>query len=137
MVYTNHQLIDKDNKDLGLGGRCKIPYSSERLLIDFMTFEFRLIRTEIYNKIGGIDLEISHVQDYDMCLKISEVTEIYHHPESLYYYRVHPKMISQIEKNIVTLNAAQAIRNALERRGLNNLYKLNVNDKSQFRLMYK
>ena len=77
MVYTDYHSIDPIGRDLGLGTRCQIPYSKERLLIDFMTFHFRLIRWEIYDAIGGIDLAFTQAQDYDMCLKISEVTEIY------------------------------------------------------------
>ncbi|MDY6896854.1 MAG: glycosyltransferase, partial [Cyanobacteriota bacterium] len=41
LVYTDYLLIDKDNKVLGEGTRCQIPYSKDRLLVDFMTFHFR------------------------------------------------------------------------------------------------
>jgi glycosyltransferase involved in cell wall biosynthesis len=44
MVYTNYITMDEGGKQAGLGKRCSIPYSKERLLIDFMTFHFRLIR---------------------------------------------------------------------------------------------
>jgi glycosyltransferase involved in cell wall biosynthesis len=135
MVYTDHHLIDQSGRDLGLGVRCQIPYSRERLLIDFMTFHFRLIRQEIYNLVGGIDLEFHQAQDYDLCLKISEVTEIYHHPQPLYYYRVHPKMISQTQKADVTACAAMAVRNALVRRGLSDRYSLNVTSDARFKIV--
>lgn len=134
MVYTDHRLIDESGKDLGLGARCQIPYSSERLLLDFMTFHFRLIRREIYNKIGGIDIEILHVQDYDICLKISEIAEIYHHPQPLYFYRVHSTMISQTQRADLTANAAKAVSNALVRRGLSDRYRLNVTPDGRFRI---
>jgi glycosyltransferase involved in cell wall biosynthesis len=135
MVYTDHRLIDSDGRDLGLGARCHIPYSKERLLIDFMTFHFRLIRWEIYARVGGIDVAVPYVQDYDLCLKISEVTEIYHHPQPLYYYRVHPTMISQTQKNNVTTSAAKAVRNALVRRGLSDRYRLDVTTDDRFKIV--
>jgi glycosyltransferase involved in cell wall biosynthesis len=135
MVYTNHSLIDERGKVLGLGVRCQIPYSKERLLIDFMTFHFRLIRWTIYDRVGGIDLTVPYVQDYDLCLKISEVTEIYHHPQPLYYYRVHPTMISQAQKTDVTACAAKAVRNALVRRDLSDLYRLDVIDGNKFKIV--
>ena len=134
MVYTDHRLIDENGRNLGLGARCQIPYSPERLLIDFMTFHFRLIRREIYNKIGGIDIEIPHVQDYDICLKISEVAEIYHHPQPLYDYRIHSTMISQTQRAEVTVGAATAVRNALVRRGLSDRYRLNVSPDGRFKI---
>jgi glycosyltransferase involved in cell wall biosynthesis len=134
MVYTNHRLIDRDGSNLGLGARCQIPYSRERLLIDFMTFHFRLIRREIYNAIGGIDLKFIQAQDYDVCLKISEVTEIYHYPQPLYFYRVHPKMISQTQKSDVISYAAMAVRNALVRRGLSDRYLLTITSDNRFKL---
>lgn len=134
MVYTDHRLIDESGRNLGLGARCQIPYSPERLLIDFMTFHFRLIRREIYDKVGGIDVEISHVQDYDMCLKISEIAEICHHPQPLYHYRVHPTMISHTQRVEVTAGAAQAVRNALVRRGLIDRYRLNVSPDGRFKI---
>ena len=135
MVYTDHTLIDDRGKDLGLGARCQIPYSKERLLIDFMTFHFRPIRREVYDRVGGIDVSVPHVQDYDLCLKISEVTEIYHLPQSLYYYRVHPTMISQTQKNDLTRSAANAVRNALGRRGLSDRYRLDIVEGDRFKLV--
>jgi glycosyltransferase involved in cell wall biosynthesis len=135
MVYTDHWIVDAGGKDLGLGARCQIPYSKERLLIDFMTFHFRLIRREIYDLVGGIDLNFPQAQDYDICLKISEVTEIYHHPQPLYYYRVHPETISQSQKAKQTERAATAVRNALLRRGLIDLYRLDIVDGDRFKIV--
>lgn len=134
MVYTNHRLIDPQNRDLGLGARCQIPYSPERLLIDFMTFQFRLIRREIYDRVGGIDVEFIQAQDYDICLKIAEVTEIFHCPQSLYAYRVHPTMISQLQRTDVTTCSAKAVRNALVRRGLSDRYCLHVSTDGRFKI---
>jgi glycosyltransferase involved in cell wall biosynthesis len=134
MVYTDYHSIDPIGRDLGLGTRCQIPYSKERLLIDFMTFHFRLIRWEIYDAIGGIDLAFTQAHDYDVCLKISEVTEIYHYPQPLYYYRLHPTMVSRIQQTVVVACAAMAVRNALVRRGLSDRYRLNVTPDNRFKL---
>ena len=135
MVYTDHSLIDERGHTLGLGARCQIPYSKERLLIDFMTFHFRLIRREIYDLVGGIDLDFPQAQDYDICLKISEVTEIYHLQQPFYYYRIHPDTISQSQNARQTERAATAVRNALVRRGLSDRYRLNVTEGDRFRIV--
>jgi glycosyltransferase involved in cell wall biosynthesis len=135
MVYTNHWIIDQQSRVLGLGLRCGTPYSPGRLLIDFMTFHFRLIRREIYYLVGGIDLEFPQAQDYDICLKISEVTKIYHLPQALYYYRIHPGTISQSQQQQQTERAANAVRNALVRRGLSNQYYLEITAENRFKIV--
>ncbi len=135
MVYTNHWIVDEQGKVLGLGARCQIPYSPNRLLIDFMTFHFRLIRREIYDLVGGIDLEFPQAQDYDICLKISEVTTIAHLQQPLYYYRTHPDTISQAQRSKQVERSSTAIRNALVRRGLADRYRLDVIDGDQFQIV--
>lgn len=118
MVYTNYLVIDKDNKIKRLGRLCHIPYSKSRLLSYFMTFHFRLFRRSVYDRVGGVDPEYSCNQDYDFCLKISEVTEIFHLKQPLYYYRRHFQSMSgqyRIQQNEY---AKKAIARALERRGL-------------------
>ena len=78
LVYTNYNLIDEQGRDCGLGKLCRTPYSKEQLLVDFMTFHFRLIRRSVYDRVGGVDDSLASAEDYDLCLKLSEVTEIYH-----------------------------------------------------------
>jgi glycosyltransferase involved in cell wall biosynthesis len=135
MVYTDHAIVDDRGSILGLGARCQIPYSKERLLIDFMTFHFRLLRREIYDLVGGIDLDFPQAQDYDLCLKISEIAEIYHHRQVLYYYRSHPDTISASQKAQQTERAATAVRNALVRRGLSHRYRLDVTEGGRFKIV--
>jgi glycosyltransferase involved in cell wall biosynthesis len=135
MVYTNHWIVDEQGKILGLGARCQIPYSPNRLLIDFMTFHFRLIRREIYDLVGGIDLEFPQAQDYDICLKISEVATIDHLQQPLYYYRTHPDTISQAQKSKQIERSSAAIRNALVRRGLADHYRLDIIEGDRFQIV--
>jgi hypothetical protein len=67
-------------------------------------------------------------------LKISEVTEIYHHRQPLYYDRVHPETISQSQQARQTERAATAVRNALVRRGLSDRYCFNVTSDNRFKI---
>jgi glycosyltransferase involved in cell wall biosynthesis len=134
MVYTDYWIMSEIGQALDLGTRCKIPYSKERLLIDFMTFNFRLMRWEVYDLVGGIDLDFPQAQDYDICLKISEVTDIYHLQQPLYYYRQHQSSISHSQKSAQTERSATSVRNALIRRGLSNTCELNVSEKGRFLL---
>ena len=124
MVYTNHSLIDENSDDLGPGKRCKIPYSKERLLLDFMTFHFRLMRTSVFWGVGGINPSFNAAQDYDLCLRLSEQTDVHHIPVSLYSYRVHSQSISQARQFEQIQCSYEAIEQALVRRNLSDKYEL-------------
>jgi len=89
IIYTKCHVIYEHCAVKGLSKRCQIPYSRDRLLLDFMTFHFRLIRRSVYDEVGGVDTSFMAAQDYDLCLKLSEVTEIKHLDKPLYLYRNH------------------------------------------------
>ena len=55
MVYTDHVVIDEHSKVKEYGKRSLTPYSRERILTNFMTFHFRLIRRSVYDQVGGVD----------------------------------------------------------------------------------
>ena len=134
MVYTNYDEIDECGRYIRAGRRCSIPYSKERMLIDFMTFHFRLIRRSVYEAVGGIDLDLLHCEDYNLCLKISEIAEIYHLAEFLYSYRLHAGMVSYTERDVQKDSAVAAVRKALVRRGMSDRYYLEVTG-WQFRIL--
>jgi glycosyltransferase involved in cell wall biosynthesis len=137
MVYTNYLVIDPYDQIQGLGQRCQIPYSKTRLLVDFMTFHFRLMRRSFYDQVGGIDTQFTYAQDYDLCLKLSEVTDINHLERPLYYHRNHSQSISQ-EKRVEQIGfAQQAVNDAMIRRGLADRYELDVQIIGQFALKQK
>jgi glycosyltransferase involved in cell wall biosynthesis len=132
MVYSDYLLIDEHNQSKDIGARCQIPYSKQRLLVDFMTFHFRLLRREVYDRVGGIDLDFQSAEDYDLCLKVSEVTQIHHLQVALYYYREHSDSISQLGLQAQTEYSGQAVRNALIRRGLADRYQLSIDPSGRF-----
>ncbi|WP_192924989.1 glycosyltransferase [Sodalinema gerasimenkoae] len=129
MVYSDYLDIDSQGNSLGLGYRCRIPYSRDRLLTDFITFHFRLIRRDIYNQAGGIDPAFEYAEDYDLCLRISELTDIYHLPEPLYHYRHHSDNASRSQASLQQARSQCAINNALRRRGLQDTLQLQVQDR--------
>ncbi|MGB3651370.1 MAG: glycosyltransferase [Rivularia sp. (in: cyanobacteria)] len=126
LVYTDHLLIDKDNKVLGKGSRCHIPYSKDRLLVDYMVFHFRLMRREVFEQAGGINEDSGLVPDYDLCLRLSEITEVHHLKQPLYYYRKHSGNISQNKRVEVIYDSQNAIARALQRRELDRDYEIKV-----------
>lgn len=131
LVYTNYHVIDENGQDRGLGYRCHIPYSNDRLLIDFMTFHFRLLRRCVYEQVGGINPAFERAEDYDLCLRLAEVTTVHHLERSLYYHRRHAGNVTNRQLEMIYW-AYKASSQALKRRGLNKHYKLTLNLKGQF-----
>ncbi|XGV98383.1 MAG: CHAT domain-containing protein [Leptolyngbya sp. BL-A-14] len=126
MVFTDYWDVDRDDRVLGYGRRCQIPYSKERLLLDFMTFHFRLLRRSVFEAVGGIADSLDYVEDYDLCLRLSEVTEVHHVAQPLYYYRHHPGNASRQWRAEQILRSQSVIQRALQRRGLDKQFELQV-----------
>jgi glycosyltransferase involved in cell wall biosynthesis len=137
MVYTDHHIIDAQGNLQGYGHRCQIPYSKDRLLIDFMTFHFRLIRRESFEQAGGINPYFEAAIDYDLCLRLSEVTQIKHLRMPLYEYRVHPQSMSGQGLDRQVQYAKAAVEQAIHRRGLSKAYRLEVSPDATFTLHRK
>lgn len=135
VVYTQHLMIDENNQPKGLGYRSTIPFDKDRLLVEFMTLAFRLIRKDCYHAVGGLDPSLPAAPDYDLCLKLSEVTEFRRIDEPLYLYRVHPGMISKARRAEQLAASRLAVERALTRRGLDATYRLDVDAAGQFRLV--
>jgi len=135
MVYTQHRYLSSDGELGEIGPSCLKPYSPRQLLTDFMTFHFRLMRRDAFDQAGGLNTELPYAHDYDLCLRLSEVTEIGHIPEPLYHYRVGGDSIST-DKRFEQIECAQrAVEDALQRRGMTDQYELSVRLRSTFRLL--
>jgi filamentous hemagglutinin family protein len=132
LVYTDYIDIDKNGNVMGYGKRCHIPYSKERLLLDFMTFHFRLMRREVFERVGGFDESCLYAQDYDLCLKLSEVTQVRHINKPLYYYRSHLENISHQHQLKQAQYSCKAIRKAIQRRGLAGHFQVTLQILSRF-----
>ena len=135
MVYTNHIDMDAQGNPKGLGYRCQIPYRPHRLLIDMLTFHFRLLRQSVFEKVGGINAEMECAEDYDLCLKVEEVSKIFHLEQPLYFYRLNPQGITHQQNALQRQASEWAVNQALERRGLAQTYRLICEqDTGKFRL---
>ena len=135
IVYTDCLTIDEKTQVKGLGHRSQIPYSPDRLLVDFMTFHFRLFRHQLYDRIGGINSEFNRAEDYDFCLRLSEITQFYHLNKPLYYYRQHSAHTVEQQLDQI-IESQSAISQALHRRGLSERFELEVDIVSRF-FLYK
>ena len=127
--YSKYSVIDDNGELINAGVKCDIPYTSSRMLVDFITFQFRLIPSEWYYFVGGVDDSFTYAYDYDLCLRLSEKIIPVHIPVDLYGYRRHSQTIGLMhtkEQDRFTLLAAN---NALKRRGLDKDYEILRTDK--------
>jgi len=110
LCYTHHNLIDSDGNPLGESIDCQAPYTPLRLLTGFMVRHFRLIRMTAYASAGGINPTLPAAIDYDLCLRLSEVTKFCCLPEVHYSYRLHDDRVTvQLrDEQIATARASQA-----------------------------
>lgn len=126
MVYTNYQDINEFGKIVSVGWRCSYEYSKDALLTIFMTFHFRLIKKTVFDQVGGFDTKFDRIEDYDLCLKISEVTVIKKVNAFLYLKRNHFTSILNLYRLDVVLLAKDAIEAALKRRKMDKTHKLEL-----------
>lgn len=126
MVYTQQMLIDEEGRELGLSKNSLVPYHHNRLLTDFLCHHFRLIRRTVFDSVGGVDPTCFSGENYDLALKISEVTKVWQLWQPLYYYRIHPQSVSAEHRDRQFQCAAEAVRQALARRGLDDTYWLDT-----------
>lgn len=124
VTYTSYMEMNADGNQAIPGWRCQIPYSKDNLLKNFITFHFRLLRRCVYDQVGGLDLNFRYSQDYDLCLRLSEITNFYHVNEYLYWYRIHGSNVSIINKKQQQKYTNLAINNCLNRRRCNDIYAL-------------
>lgn len=117
LVYTDHYEIDEQSKMARVGQRCKYPYTKDNLLQHFMSFHFRLFRHELYAQIEPLNPAFRVAQDYEFCLKMSEITEFIHLPQPLYKYRVHDQSLSHQQYERQSEVCLSLIQDALARRG--------------------
>lgn len=136
LVYTDYIVIDESGQARQYGGRCAIAYSQEKLLENFMTFHFRLFRRRVFEQVGGADESLECAVDYDLCLKLSQITEFIHLPQPLYYYRSHSQNVSHQKRTLQDRCSHTAIARAKERQQLskNLQFELQKVDRTQSRI---
>lgn len=91
-----------------------------------MTFHFRLMRRSAYDQVGGVNKSFQCAEDYDLCLRLSEVAQVRRVEEPLYLYRNHSQSISVTRKSEQILWSQKAIAQALWRRGLAEKLQIDV-----------
>ncbi len=118
--YSDFDKLDKK------GIRCcpyfKPDYSPDTLLSFNYLSHFNVIRKQIIEKVGGFREKYRGAQDYDLYLRITEITNrIYHIPKILYHWRMaeNSTSLKKSSKDYAYINGKKAIESALKRRKIN------------------
>lgn len=117
VVYSKYEEVDTEGKFIQHGRCADVPFDSYKFLFQFMAFHFRLFRRSLYFLVGGVDTNLKASIDYDLFLKLSEVTTFFHQPEVLYYYRLHLKQITR-DQSLSAVESQKVVSAAIARRGL-------------------
>ena len=115
LIYTYCQCFGDSNL---LDNKARYSYSKEALLKYFMVFHFRLFKKELWDKINKLS-EVASCWDYDLVLRLSEITDFVLVPQVLYYWRRHKEQMTI--KNSVYFtrkNMEKCRQEAYRRRGL-------------------
>lgn len=126
LVYCYPSLIDADGRKIPSERPSHFP--SGRVFLDFLrrnritTFSASLIRRDIFDVVGLLDDSpcVTICEDYDLWLRIADVSEVLFTPEDLVLYRVHPGNLvrnydTNLNSHLYVLNKALAASATLKK----------------------
>lgn len=98
LVYGNGEAVDAEGRHLYPINYDKGTERSDpnRVLLDcYLHLPVNsLVRSAIYNQVGGFDESLRAGQDHDMLIRVAEITQLAHIPVKAYQYRRHGDSIS-------------------------------------------
>ena len=103
-------------------------YSREKLMHGCIVHHFRMFRARDWWRTTGFATDIKNAVDFDMFLKMSEVTEMKHVREWSYVYRIHDRSTSVSDSGIQIRNHFVVIQRSLDRRGLSSRWSVEPRD---------
>lgn len=115
LVYTYCRHFGSSNK---ADTRAKYSYSKEALLNFFMVFHFRMFKRELWDQVKYFSVN-RYCYDYELVVRLSEITEFVLLPEYLYWWRRHEDQTSVSKNNVEKLKEYRLVQyEARIRRGL-------------------
>tara|TARA_B100000767_G_C19777579_1_gene543614 strand:- start:5580 stop:8900 length:3321 start_codon:yes stop_codon:yes gene_type:complete len=116
-VYGDAYLTDSEGMVYGRAYSWSM-YDRYKLLDGMMIHHPRMFRKRDFNRISGFDINLSNAVDYDIFLKLAEVTDGYHLQTPLYLYRQHNTNTSKVNTSSQDQNNHTCVIAAFERLGL-------------------
>ena len=86
LVYSDYDV--KNTQTGSIKREFKEPFSYKRLISENIVSTNPVISANIFNHVGLYDEKLRVAEDYDLWLRISESSIIYHIPKNLFQYRV-------------------------------------------------
>jgi len=117
IYYSDEEIIDADGNVTAT--HCKPDYSPDLLLSHNYITHLLMVRKALLNEAGGLDTSLDGAQDYDLILRLVELTDrIVHIPKVLYSWRsIATSTAADPEaKGYAGLAGRTALENALQRR---------------------
>jgi len=105
-------------------------YDSNTLLRYMCLFPMRFYRKSVVDQVGGYSNSLTSAVDYDLALRLDEITTIHRIKDPVtYYYRQHGSQVSTKARPEQDQNAKKALQAALLRRKIDGKV---INDKPPF-----
>ena len=121
-MYSDEDKIDE--KGNRYDAYFKPDFAPDTLRCQNYICHFSIFKKELMDKLGGFRSKYDGAQDYDIFLRMSEITEpdkIRHIPRILYHWRVHSESTAKLDsnaKNYAFDNGVVAIQDHIDRLGL-------------------
>ncbi|WP_172257036.1 glycosyltransferase family 2 protein [Saccharibacillus deserti] len=120
IVYSDEDKISEDG--MRHSPYFKPDWSPDLLLSQMYTCHFSIYRRSLVEQVGGFRKGYEGSQDYDLVLRVSELTEaIYHIPKILYHWRTIEGSTALMDssKSYTHISGLRAVEDALVRRNIN------------------
>lgn len=120
VIYSDEDKIDETGKQ-HFRPHFKLDYNRELLLHYNYICHFLVVRKELLDRTGGLRSEYNGAQDYDLVLRLAELTDgICHIARILYHWRVHRNSTagSSLSKDYAYDAGRRALEDCVERRKL-------------------
>ncbi len=138
LIYSDEDKID--TKDQHLEPHFKPDWCPESFLSRNYLGHLVVIRKKLIDTIGGFREGLEGSQDFDLLLRLTELTDKIHHiPLVLYHWRMHQESTSQNdEAKPYAFNAGiKAVEDALKRRNISGTVQLIDNTPGFYSIRYK
>lgn len=133
-VYGDAYLTDESGRAYDRAYSWSV-FSRKKLLQGMMVHHPRMFRMRDYRRMVGFDEKLTNAVDYDLFLKLSEVTDGYHLQTPLYLYRQHNTNTSRVNTEEQDFNTRRTIEMAFERIGLSGRINLQPDPKHNRKML--
>jgi glycosyltransferase involved in cell wall biosynthesis len=125
-AYSQYLEVSESGESIRIGQRSLSSFNQQRMLVQFITFHLRVIRSNAYRKVGGYDPSLLYTGDYDLSLKLCELGDPLYIPSPLYFYRLHRQNTSSVKRKQTIQEAFTVAEQALHRRRQQHLFSLEL-----------